>query len=319
MKTWMVLIPVAFGGWAQEPRGGAGQDPAVFRSNVEMVNVVFSVRDRSRAFVSDLSKNDFTLTVDGEPVPIKHFARQTDLPLTAGLAIDASFAAKTTFGQEMAAARQFLHATMRPGDQAMLAGFYANVDLWQKPTASLDALDSVLNNVPQLLPKMRARVKEEERSPAGTMISISCVGGGRLYDAVDAVSRQVLAPLTGRKAIVVLTTERDCGSTDSLEQAARAAQDSDVIIYGLHYANASVSFGRQYLADLSGATGGRSFSVGSQKSVEDAFEAIEAEIRNQYAIGFTPPDTHKKDVEHKIQLRTVKPGLVIQSRRTYFR
>src|SRR5215469_9409169 len=126
VKAWMVLIPVAAGAAAQEPQGGAGQDAAVFRSNVEMVNVVFSVRDKSGAYVSDLSKNDFTLTVDGGPVPIRHFARQTDLPLTAGLAIDASHGARTTFGQEMAAARQFLHGTMRPGDQAMLAGFYAN-------------------------------------------------------------------------------------------------------------------------------------------------------------------------------------------------
>jgi len=318
MKAWMMLIPLAAGAWAQKTQADAGQDTAVFRSNVEMVDVVLSVRDKRGAYVSDLSKNDFTLAVDGEPVPIKVFARQTDLPLTAGLAIDASYAAKTTFGQEVTAARQFLHGTMRPGDQAMLAGFYAKVDLWQKPTASLDALDSVLDNVHQLLPRMRAKAKEEERSGGRAVVSISCVGGGRLYDAVDAISRQVLAPLTGRKAIVVLATDRDCGSTDSLEQAARAAQDSDVIVYGLHYA-ISIGFGPQNLATLSAATGGRSFSVGSQKSVEDAFAAIEAEIRNQYLIGFTPPDTRKKGVQHKIQLRAMKPGLVIQSRRTYFR
>ena len=318
MRAGMVLISVAGGVWAQGQQAGEGQAPAVFRTNVEMVNVVFSVRDKSGAYVSDLSKDDFKLTVDGEPVLIQHFASQKDLPLTAGLAIDASYAARKTFRQEVDAARQFLHKVMRPSDRAMLAGYYAKVDLWQKPTSSLEALDSVLDNVHQLLPKMRAKAKEESRTRDSAMVSISCAGGGRLYDAVDAISRQALSPLTGRKAIVVLATSRDCDSTDSLEQAARAAQDSDVIVYGLHYAD-TPGFGVQYLTELSAKTGGRTFSVDSQKSVEDAFAAIEAEIRNQYAIGFAPPGTRKKDVQHKIQLRTVKPGLTVQSRRDYFR
>jgi len=176
MQAWMVLLSVAGGVWAQEQQGGAGPDTPVFRTGVEMVNVVFSVRDKNGAYVNDLSKDDFTLKVDGEPVLIQHFARHTDLPLTAGLAIDASFAARKTFDQEIDAARQFLHGIMQSGDRAMLSGFGVKVAIWQKPTSSLDALNSVLDNVKQLVPKLKVKFKEEGRTQDGMMVSVSCLG-----------------------------------------------------------------------------------------------------------------------------------------------
>ena len=57
---------------------------------VNLVNVSFSVRDSSGAFVGDLTKDDFEILEDAVPQKIAFFSRSSDVPLTLGLIVDAS-------------------------------------------------------------------------------------------------------------------------------------------------------------------------------------------------------------------------------------
>src|SRR5215472_3200078 len=58
------------------------QSVTTIKKDVNVVNVLATVRDKNGKIVSTLNKDDFKLEVDGKPEPIKYFSRITDAPLT---------------------------------------------------------------------------------------------------------------------------------------------------------------------------------------------------------------------------------------------
>ena len=72
--------------------------------DVDVVNMLASVRDKRGGLVANLEKNDFTVLEDGKPQAIKYFTRETDLPLTIGLLIDVSGSQETCIDIERSAA-----------------------------------------------------------------------------------------------------------------------------------------------------------------------------------------------------------------------
>src|SRR5205085_3112409 len=90
------------------PKGAPAEDlPAPIKVDVDVVNILASVRDKRGGLVANLEKNDFTILEDGKPQTIKYFTRETDLPLTIGLLVDVSRSQENLIGIERSAASQF--------------------------------------------------------------------------------------------------------------------------------------------------------------------------------------------------------------------
>src|SRR5580704_116365 len=85
---------------AQNSAENASEPDAKFSTDVKVVNVLATVRDKQGKIVSDLAKDDFDLAEDGRPQTIRYFARETDLPLTLGLLVDTSMSQRLVLGQE---------------------------------------------------------------------------------------------------------------------------------------------------------------------------------------------------------------------------
>src|SRR6476659_815039 len=66
------------------------QEPTTIKVDVDVVNVLASVRDKKGALIPNLEKQDFTILEDGKPQSIKYFTRESDLPLTIGMLVDVS-------------------------------------------------------------------------------------------------------------------------------------------------------------------------------------------------------------------------------------
>ncbi|HEV2471870.1 MAG TPA: hypothetical protein VGS41_04350, partial [Chthonomonadales bacterium] len=66
------------------------QDTPTIKVDVDVVNILFSVRDKKGGLIGNLEKNDFSIWEDGKQQEIKYFNHETDLPLTIGLLIDVS-------------------------------------------------------------------------------------------------------------------------------------------------------------------------------------------------------------------------------------
>src|SRR5580658_9648978 len=63
---------------AQQP--SPQQSDKVFTSDVKVVNVFATVRDKKGQIEKDLKQDDFTIDEDGRPQTIRYFAKESNLP-----------------------------------------------------------------------------------------------------------------------------------------------------------------------------------------------------------------------------------------------
>ena len=61
-----------------------------FSTDVKVVNVFATVRNKHGEIIRDLSKDDFLVEEDGRSQTIRYFSQETNLPLTLGLLVDTS-------------------------------------------------------------------------------------------------------------------------------------------------------------------------------------------------------------------------------------
>jgi VWFA-related protein len=285
------------------------KDPGVISVNVELVNVLCSVRDRQGAYVKGLNQDDFEIREDGKRQPVTHFAREVETPMTVALLLDVSGSVAGILGTEKSAGRRFFDEVLRTGDKALLAGFADRIVVWQDLTASKLLLHEALERAgPYALPAGNPEIRAR--------------GGTLLYDAVGLVAEQKLKPLPGRKTMILITDGEDNGSVANIGKAVQAAQESDAVIYGIHYVDEGHSGSRRdgfgALEKLSNPTGGRAFHVTSKHPLAEAFADIAEEMRNQYGLGFRP-STANEGAFHRLEVRIATPGSKVQARAGYYR
>src|SRR5690606_34850608 len=83
----MALLALGLGVYGSAPV--AGQEGFRFRSGVELINVTATVTDRSGRFIAGLTRDDFIVYEDNQPVEITHFSAERS-PVSLGLVIDTS-------------------------------------------------------------------------------------------------------------------------------------------------------------------------------------------------------------------------------------
>src|SRR5580704_11618187 len=71
---------------AQQPSDAA---PTI-KVDVNLVNVLCTVRNKNNGLVGNLEQRDFTVFEDGKQQEIKNFTRETDVPITIALLVDVS-------------------------------------------------------------------------------------------------------------------------------------------------------------------------------------------------------------------------------------
>jgi len=142
-----------------------------------------------------INANKLQLLENGEPVKKQKIKGTGEVgPLTTLLLIDTSgsmkFAKKLDIAKD--AARQYLDQ-MRSGDQVGIITFNTQVTIEQEITAERDVLEKAVDN-------------------------IQAQGDTAIYDAL-AVAVEILNPLSGRKAVILLTDGMDNESTTTVEEA----------------------------------------------------------------------------------------------------
>jgi Ca-activated chloride channel family protein len=139
-----------------------------------------------------------------------------------------------------------------------------------------------------------------------------------------------LEPLTGFRAVLLLTDALDTSSPTPPESLAQAAHRADVVLYNAVLDNPMGSAGntvdpnyqlrveraQQQLKDLVRSTGGRSISIRGTDQVERVFRGITDELRHRYVIGFQPAALDGK--YHQIRMRATRPNITVNARTGYF-
>ena len=283
--------------------------PGVIQVDVDLVNVLCTVRDSHGGYVKGLSKEDFEIREDGKPRRLTHFAREVDTPMQVALLLDVSGSVQGVIGVEKSAAQRFFDEVLRPGDKALLAGFAQRIAVWQDLTGDKDELqDSLAHAGPHALPQGNPE--------------FAARGGTLLYDAIFLTASQKLQRIGGRKIILVISDGLDNGSVANTGKAVHAAQEADAVIYGIHYEDEELTGGRapglDALERLSTPTGGRAFHVSKKLTLDKVFADIAEEMRNQYGLGYPPPK-EKDGSFHKLEVKLKRPGLKVQARSGYYR
>ena len=288
-----------------------GQDQPTFSTELKVVNVLATVRNKTGAVIGGLGQDDFSLSEDGRPQTIRYFAHETDLPLTLGLLVDTSGSQVKVLDQERGASLRFLDRVFRENkDHVFIMQFDTGIQVRQPLTASIRKLDDAM-----------AYVEGE------TMRQIRMQGGGGtlLYDAVARASTEIMKKQTGRKALIVLSDGVDFGSEDTLEDAVEAAQRADTLIYSILYSDPGAygifggdHDGKRVLQRMSDDSGGSYFEVSKKQTLENMFDILEEELRNQYSLGYVSDKPVTLSEFRSIQLTAKQKSLQVQARRRYW-
>jgi len=281
--------------------------PGQIRVQVNVVNLYATVRDKHRAIVTGLKQDDFQVLEDGQPQEITNFAEEFNLPLTIGLLLDTSGSEYFMLSAEKSSASHFLARILRKGDLAMVMSFDLDVDLLADFTDDRARLDRAIN---------RAEINVGGGGIVSGPIPQRGALGTNFYDAVYLAAHDKLADEAGRKAIVILTDAEDNGSKVKLQDAIETAQRTDTVIYILLV---SADGGDQMTAKrLTDETGGHTFVVRNDKDLNQAFDQLFEELRNQYAIGYTPSNKARDGGFRKIKLEMKSKEYTGVTRRGYY-
>jgi VWFA-related protein len=284
---------------------------AKFTSDVDVVTLLATVRDRSGSIVKNLTKDDFQLEEDGRPQTIRYFSRESSLPLIIGLLVDTSRSMQPVFAPERVASNRFLEQVLREDrDLAAVVHFDIKVGVLQDFTSSREQLAAAL-----------------------AQLKIPKIPSTKLYDAIRQSSENLMKKQNGRKAFILLSDGMDVRSQTNLVSAIEYAQRADTMIYSVLFSHRQIRPGRRAIAIAAGRgpnrgprvmerlareTGGGYFAVSDDNPIDKIYAQIEDELRNQYSIGYTPDRKDTSGKYRKLTLTTTQKGMVVRTRDGYY-
>lgn len=270
---------------------------ALYKARVDLVNVIFTVTDRSKKFVNNLTQADFEVFEDGVAQQIQYFSnfsKTGEVPLTIALIIDTSGSVKDKLQFEIDTASEFLRNVLRPNkDLALLMQFSSEIELVQDFTDNIALLEKGLD-------------------------SLRAGGGTALYDAIYLAVTDKLRREAGRKVIVVLSDGDDNESKVKKEEAITASQKADVLVYGIGVkGDFRANFG--VLKEFARETGGR-FFVAKVKldELQSAFREINQDLTNQYGLAYSSTNQKQDGSFRKIEVRCKRKNLLVKARTGYY-
>jgi len=305
---------------ASPPQAPVNQQQPIVRE-VNLVDVLATVLDRRNKLVPDLEKGDFKITDDNALQEVRYFSRQSDLPLRIGMLLDTSNSIRDRLKFEQEAAVDFLYSVLRHGrDQAFAMTFDDEPQVIQAFTSDGGALRDEIN-----------------KTRAG--------GGTAVYDAVyEACAKQLSNPPRPpgdqpdivRRVMVLISDGDDNLSNHTRAEAIEMAQRTNVVIYTISTSTQWIQLsqtdpskladrklhlteGDEILKKLAEETGGRAFFPYHVDDLNQSFQDIGDELRNQYTITYSPTNFIANGRYHRIKIEIPNHnGYQVRARRGYF-
>ena len=304
---------------SQEPAQQSGQKIGV---RVNLVDVLFTVLDRRNKLVPALEKTDFKIFDDKLPQEIRYFSKQSDLPLRIGILLDTSNSIRDRIKFEQDASINFLFTVLRRNkDEAFAMTFDDEPQIIQPFTGDAGALRDQIT-----------------KTRAG--------GGTAIYDAIYEACVKELShpprppgdqPDVVRRVMVLISDGEDNLSNHTRTEAIEMAQRTSVVIYTISTSIQWISLtqnnepaksgdrkyhltdGDKILQELAEETGGRSFYPYHVDDLDQSFQDIGDELRNQYSIAYLPNNYVLDGRYHKIRIEVPEhKGYQVRARRGYF-
>jgi VWFA-related protein len=305
---------------AQDQQKPERSEQTIIR-NINLVDVLFTVLNRRNKLVPDLEKENFKVLDNNVQQTIRFFSRQSDLPLRIGMLLDTSNSIRDRLKFEQDAATNFLFSVLRRNkDAAFVMTFDDEPQIIQAFTGEAD--------------KLRDQI-----------VSTRAGGGTAIYDAIyEACDKQLSHPPRPpgdqpdvvRRVMILISDGEDNLSNHTRAEAIEMAQRFSVVIYAISTSTQWISLsqtdpskmadrkplkteGDQILEDLAEETGGRAFFPYHVDDLDQSFQDIGDELRNQYSIAYSPLNYVANGKYHKIRIETPDhKGYQVRARRGYY-
>jgi Ca-activated chloride channel family protein len=284
-----------------------GSQDLKFGTQANLVVLSAAARDSKGRPVQDLKAEEVRIFDEGRPQTLAHFSQARDSRARILLLVDASGSMngrlKTT--SSLMAVIQILGA-LSLEDEVALAGF-----------------DSRYFGV---VPFTTDRHKIE-----GGFSELRPFGATALHDALAQAASDLASRGEGRRAVVVITDGIDNSSLKTADEVIATSRALDVPIYALsvlspiddpssdlfagRHRSTEASRGAAVLERYAAMSGGAAFAVSNFRSLKEASDQIVSELKNQYRLGYDPPDgpPHFR----RIEVRATRKGVVIRTRSGY--
>src|SRR5258707_6754907 len=297
------------------------QSKQTITSVVNLVDVLFTVLNRRNKLVPELEKGDFKIWDDKFPQEIRYFSKQSDLPLRIGMLLDTSNSIRDRIKFEQDASINFLFSVLRRNkDEAFVMTFDDEPQIVQAFTGDAGALRDQIT-----------------KTRAG--------GGTAIYDAIYEACVKELShpprtpgdqPDVVRRVMILISDGEDNLSTHTRADAIEMAQRTSVVIYTISTSTQWISLsqtdpskmgdrkyhltdGDKILQELAEETGGRAFFPYHVDDLDQSFQDIGDELRNQYSIAYLPTNYVLDGRYHKIRIEVPDhKGYQVRARRGYF-
>jgi VWFA-related protein len=292
--------------WPQEP---TVQGPAI-RTQVNLVNLFVTVRDKNKRIVADLKQQDFKIAEDGQDQQIAFFSKEVTLPITLALLLDTSGSEQFMLGAIQDAGGSFLDRVIRKGDEALIMSFDTDVDLLSDFTDDRGQLARAIR-------KARINTPMSGGMSPGP-VPTSHVTGTALYDAIYLACNEKLTSEAGRKAILIVTDAQDEGSKVRLEEAIEAAQRTDTVVHMILVYDPHFGANQGVAHKITEETGGRMLVANNEKHLVEAFDQISEELRSQYTLGYYPTNSARDGKFRKIKIDMANKDLKVLARKGYY-
>lgn len=317
-KTPPPSTPQAPPNAGQEAPPQSGQ---TFKREVNLVDVLFTVLNRRNKLVPDLEQGDFKVFDEGKPQDIRYFSKQSDLPLRIGMLLDTSNSIRDRIKFEQDASVSFLFSVLRRNkDEAFVMTFDDEPQILQGFTSDTGALRDQI-------------------------IGTRAGGGTAIYDAIyEACSKELNHPPRPagdqpdivRRVMILISDGEDNLSTHTRAEAIELAQRTSVVIYTISTSTQWVALeetdpnktsdrkyhltdGDKILEDLAEETGGRAFFPYHVDDLDQSFQDIGDELRNQYSIAYEPANYVLDGRYHRIRVEVPDhKGYKVSARRGYY-
>jgi VWFA-related protein len=283
---------------ATVPSAPAEPGDLVISTGVNLVMLDVVVRDPKGGYVSGLKPDNFRVSQDDKPQPIKYFSMD-EVPVTMGLVIDnsGSMRAKQT-GVAVAAIE--LVGAGNPQDEIFVVNFNDTV----KP--GLPSKTPFSDDIPTL------RAAIEQSKPEGRT---------KLYDALGYSLQYLDKGRMDKKTLVVVSDGRDNASTLSRADITQKIEQSRATVYAIDiFDEDDLDAKSDVLKKLAQMSGGEYFLLRDMPQIAAVCAKIAADIRHRYTISYSLSKPGEPGSVHSVKVTASSAAgqkLVVRTRTRY--
>ena len=260
------------------------------RKDVDLVLVPVTVSDPMNRPILDLDAGDFALYEGPVQQTIRYFSHE-DAPISVALVLDCSASMKNKIEYEQQALEQFF-------TNANVEDEYYAVTVSDKPhliATSNDSVGTLQDRLAASTPK----------------------GKTALFDAVYLAVAKLRSARYQRRALLIISDGGDNTSRYTRDEIKNVIEEADVLTYAIGIFDEEPipllktieeRMGRNWLSELTDASGGRTIAADDRRQIPKIAAVISREMRNQYVLGYLPPNTVHDGKWHKVAVKVAQPS-----------